>query len=240
MKIRQKIEEAPTPYRYGSESDQSECESDGERLGKKHYNDSNHKPHHPKRNVFFTAPVNNQANMISDSWETVNAKLQYEKHLQDLLHSDSNDGDMCSQASPMKLINDSVQRSQFYQQPTPSSAGIEDIQTSFGEIVQQAQQQHPCPAAWSPQFTRKYYRNGNNSNNKRLALASASENDVGDGKAGSGSEKSDDSSSGTARKNKVVLIKQPHHVEVCSPHPNFRHQTDYNNNSNGGGTSGEN
>eukprot|EP01032_Pedospumella_encystans_P000441 gene441-508_t len=31
---RQKIDEAPTPFRYQSESDQSECESDGERLAR--------------------------------------------------------------------------------------------------------------------------------------------------------------------------------------------------------------
>eukprot|EP01040_Poterioochromonas_malhamensis_P014491 gene14491-16044_t len=59
---RQKIDEAPTPYRYLSESDQSEAEysSDGEHLARC-----------------------KAGNTVADSWETLHAKLQYEKHLQD-------------------------------------------------------------------------------------------------------------------------------------------------------------
>jgi hypothetical protein len=111
--------------------------------------------------------------MISDSWEAINAKLQYEKHLQD-----SNNATAVQNNSLPITINDSVQRSQFYQNSnnnsnsqnlnnsklssgnlsgssSSSSSGggkIMDIQTSFGEIL------HPAPAAFSPQFTRKNYR----------------------------------------------------------------------------------
>lgn len=64
--LRQKIDEAPTPYRYLSESDQSEAESgsDGEFLLKA--KSSNEKY---GQSILF------------DSWEEVNAKLHYEKHL---------------------------------------------------------------------------------------------------------------------------------------------------------------
>ena len=104
--------------------------------------------------------------MISNSWETINAKLQYEKHLQETSGTNSPVQTNVKQ----NVINDSVQRREFYQNSNsnsnsnvntqsggalkPSSSGgkIADLQTTFGEMINSA------PAAFSPQFTRKYYR----------------------------------------------------------------------------------
>eukprot|EP01038_Epipyxis_sp_PR26KG_P013564 gene13564-18203_t len=101
---RQKIDEAPTPYRYLSESDQSECESgsDGESLVKHQFHtnnlslsfnnmhnhnnidNSNSLSPHAVMSQLGQSTREQASNMITDSWETINAKLQYEKHLQDL------------------------------------------------------------------------------------------------------------------------------------------------------------
>lgn len=175
---RQKIDEAPTPYRYQSESDQSECESDAETLARRDLEEaadaeasSSPRPHTTKKkNVIFKAP--NPNTMISDSWEAVNAKLQYEKHLQDS-GSNSPLPPGATKQNPI-AINDSVQRSEFYRNgssnsnsnigapshnsPKVSMAGgakIVDLQTNFGELLN-----NPAPAAFSPQFTRKGYRTG--------------------------------------------------------------------------------
>ncbi len=76
---RQKIDEAPTPYRYMSESDQSEAESgsDGECLVKSN-NDSEESTSHAN---FPTSGGRYGQNVLSDAWETIHAKLHYEKHL---------------------------------------------------------------------------------------------------------------------------------------------------------------
>eukprot|EP01036_Dinobryon_divergens_P033274 gene33274-43026_t len=101
---RQKIDEAPTPYRYmSSESDQSECESgsDAESLGSLGHNsekiikelasagvdnsDGNGVASIPTSGATYTPAgiCHTQNNLIENSWEAINAKLQYEKHLQD-------------------------------------------------------------------------------------------------------------------------------------------------------------
>ncbi len=65
VSYRQKIDEAPTPFRYLSESDQSEAESgsDGEFLLK------------------AASTEKYGQTILYDSWEEINAKLHYEKHL---------------------------------------------------------------------------------------------------------------------------------------------------------------
>lgn len=198
---RQKIDEAPTPYRYQSESDQSECESsDAESLAKRQQEDEEvaatgvpvQRSGKKKKNVLF----NNNPNKISDSWETINAKLQYEKHLQDV-------GNGGAAGQPLNgEFSNSVQRREFYQHrgassdsniagqgaaqhsPKVSLAGagkIFDLQTNFGEMVHPT---HSAPAAFSPQFTRKDYRQfskGGKGGGAAASLASASAEGEADG-----------------------------------------------------------
>jgi hypothetical protein len=128
-----------------------------------------------KKNVLF----NSNQNKISDSWETINAKLQYEKHLQD------------AGSAPMQIngvIGDNVQRREFYQHsgsnsnsniasqysqqhsPKVTLAGagkILDLQTNFGEIANPAL--NSAPAAFSPQFTKKSYRTAGSSGSKNAS-----------------------------------------------------------------------
>lgn len=88
---RQKIDEAPTPYRYLSESDHSEneCESDHS-----YSSDNAKKAKHKARFIcpeerkeHYISPPQKASNSVIDSWETINAKLNYEKHLQGILVS---------------------------------------------------------------------------------------------------------------------------------------------------------
>jgi len=174
---RQKIDEAPTPFRYQSESDQSECESDAESLARRSLEEGEEEASSPgvaqqrhskkKKNVLFNSNGNNK---ICDSWEAVNAKLQYEKHLQDTARSATATAAAGIYLPRNGVNSDSVQRSQFYMSsgsnsnsniaggtgsPKVTMAGagkIMDLQTNFGEMVNSA------PAAFSPQFTRKNYR----------------------------------------------------------------------------------
>lgn len=97
---RQKIDEAPTPFRYQSESDQSEAESnsDGERLAKKFISKDNSPSH---LNPFTT-------NNVCDSWETVHAKLQYEKHLQDIKMQLPIEDDSMEEAGSEKFQQESL------------------------------------------------------------------------------------------------------------------------------------
>jgi len=110
---RQKIDEAPTPYRYGSESDQSEGES-GDHDASKGTTSNQNEPEANKgqttkefedNRVLFRSPAGSH-NVISDSWEALNAKLHYEKHLQDL---------------KVRGNNDAIQRREFYQSGTSSN-----------------------------------------------------------------------------------------------------------------------
>jgi hypothetical protein len=135
-----------------------------------------------KRNQHFSSPGGNQGNMISDSWQAINAKLQYEKHMQD---TGGNNSPMQNNVKH-GIINNSTQRREFYQNGgsgsnsnmssahnQSSSARISDLQTSFGEILSSgtSASASSAPAAFSPQFTRKNYpfkgnssANGNGSN----------------------------------------------------------------------------
>ncbi len=94
---RQKIDEAPTPFRYSSESDHSEneCESDGSdstglKQKKGHHSKSGEESHmhfnfvgtHGENHA---SPPQKSASSVVDSWEAINAKLNYEKHLQGIL-----------------------------------------------------------------------------------------------------------------------------------------------------------
>ncbi|KAJ1422742.1 hypothetical protein B484DRAFT_420834 [Ochromonadaceae sp. CCMP2298] len=153
---RQKIDEAPTPFRYGSESDQSECESDGERLGKTHTETS---PGGSVKRVNFRSPSNSQTD-LSGSWGVLNAKLQYEKQQQEQCLAGVGAGQDAPAAKAGN--NDVQQRREFYQsgqnggvtKRVAMGGNVEDLQTNFGEIM------HSAPAAWSPQFTRKQFRVG--------------------------------------------------------------------------------
>jgi hypothetical protein len=124
------------------------------------------------KRVNFRSPSNSQTD-LSDSWSVLNAKLQYEKHMQEqclagekaAAHTHTTQ----SQSQDAKGNNDVQQRREFYQSGGQGQNGgkrvagagavaggnIEDIQTNFGEIM------HSAPAAWSPQFTRKQYKVGN-------------------------------------------------------------------------------
>lgn len=113
---RQKIDEAPTPYRYLSESDCESGGSDGEGLAKARANTSS-------GDAIIVPPPSNKGNTVSDSWEAISAKLYYEKHLQD--------------------CNDQQVALLQQQQPQTSSDAVKsggdpqhlDISTEFGEIA---------------------------------------------------------------------------------------------------------
>lgn len=148
-----------------------------------------------KKHVIIAAP--NPGNVISDSWEAVNAKLQYEKHLQD----SGNNSPVPSggtRLNPM-VINDSVQRNEFYRNSNSNSSNnigasssnspkvtmasggkIADLQTNFGEIL------HSAPAAFSPQFTRKGYRTAGPGLSKTLSNCSADDEGEGGTAGGNG------------------------------------------------------
>lgn len=82
--FRQKIDEAPTPYRYLSESDQSEAESsDGESLFRRRRSLSGN-AEEDSHNSSFHSTTGPKGTSIQDSWQALSAKLHYEKHLQDL------------------------------------------------------------------------------------------------------------------------------------------------------------
>jgi len=137
------------------------------------------------------------ASMISDSWEAVNAKLQYEKHLQDM--NDRNTEDAPASHYDV-LVDRHNQRREFYstsgssshdtshpvsttnkphrskkpsfQLPNNGALQIDDIQTNFGEIV------HPAPAAFSPQFTRKHYRSNDKMNTSTYSYTTGVDGDI--------------------------------------------------------------
>eukprot|EP01039_Chlorochromonas_danica_P004256 gene4256-4676_t len=79
---RQKIDEAPTPYRYMSESDQSDG-SDGEYLSHRRRSSES------SSGSFIFPNTGKSSGGIQDSWEAFTAKLHYEKHLQDMASGDS-------------------------------------------------------------------------------------------------------------------------------------------------------
>lgn len=78
---RQKIDEAPTPYRYMSESDQSDG-SDGEYLSRRRRSSDS------SSGSFIFPNTGKSCGGIQDSWEAFTAKLHYEKHLQDMANGD--------------------------------------------------------------------------------------------------------------------------------------------------------
>lgn len=92
--FRQKIDEAPTPFRYSSESDHSEneCESDGSDSAglkqKKSHGSKSATDSHIHFNFAGThgenqvSPPQKSASSVEDSWEAIHAKLNYQKHLQ--------------------------------------------------------------------------------------------------------------------------------------------------------------
>eukprot|EP01042_Synura_sphagnicola_P036070 gene36070-46154_t len=94
---RQKIDEAPTPFRYGSESDQSEAESgssDGEHLTRRRkVSAGSFDQANPDPDTVTNTANNSQAashlahkyaqHSVLYQWEAVHAKLTYEKHLQE-------------------------------------------------------------------------------------------------------------------------------------------------------------
>jgi len=195
---RQKIDEAPTPYRYGSESDQSEGES-GDHDASKGTTSNQNEPEANKgqttkefedNRVLFRSPAGSH-NVISDSWEALNAKLHYEKHLQDL---------------KVRGNNDAIQRREFYQSgtssninsssnnnnnnnsssnnstmtldvstvapppPPPTFPKITPTGTTKSSNIEDLQTNfgeivNPVPAAFSPFFTRKQFRPGSAGNN---------------------------------------------------------------------------
>lgn len=148
---RQKIDEAPTPYRYGSESDQSEAESgssDGEVLSRRrkvsagsfdqappdpdtakntHVNSHHH--HHHHHNQALAQKYAQHSVMYQ--WETVHAKLLYEQHLQEMeqqqqqqhQHQDhsSSDGRMACDEPPYSDINHSHHVAHPYNPPLDTS-----------------------------------------------------------------------------------------------------------------------
>lgn len=157
---------------------------------------------------------------MSDSWEAINAKLQYEKHLQD------NAGGNNTPTGPiLGKPNDSLLRSQFYQnggsssnsnfnnQPSSqngsprvsmaSGGKIQDLQSNFGEIL------NPAPAAFSPQFTNKNFRRSNGG--KPSILVSGGSTSADDEGAGAGAE---GSSGGAAWKRKPLLSPEKPHKSV--------------------------
>lgn len=97
MICRQKIDEAPTPFRYGSESDQSEAESgssDGEHLTRRRkVSAGSFDQANPDPDTVTNTANNSQAashlahkyaqHSVLYQWEAVHAKLTYEKHLQE-------------------------------------------------------------------------------------------------------------------------------------------------------------
>lgn len=165
----------------------------------------------PKKKTSLTNPNN-----VSDSWEAINAKLQYEKHLQD-------NGGGNSPATTLNLgkPNDSLLRSQFYQNggsnsnsnfnnqsqsqngsPRVSMASggkIQDLQSNFGEIL------NPAPAAFSPQFTNKTFRRAAGKPSILVTGGSASAEDE---SAGAGS------SGGATWKRKPLLSPEKPHKSV--------------------------
>lgn len=221
---RQKIDEAPTPFRYHSESDQSECESDGERLARRDLEDAadaaaSNSPRDPQTNKKKSLPTNPHS--VGDSWEAINAKLQYEKHLQDSVGA----------TNPSMMLgkpNDSLLRSQFYQHsgsnsnnnfgshthsqtgsPRVSMAGsakIQDLQSNFGEIL------NPAPAAFSPQFTNKNFRRANGSGSSSATKASilvAGSASADDESGGAGSGAGMHGSEGPSPKRKPLTPEKP-------------------------------
>ena len=176
---------------------------------------SENSPHIPpsgKKKGVSSIPTNPNTS-VCDSWEAINAKLQYEKHLQD-------NGAPLSVGKPS--INDSVQRSQFYQHSgsnsnnnfgshTNSQGGsprvtmasgnkIMDLQSNFGEIL------NPAPAAFSPQFTKKNYRLSGGKHSI-LTISSASADDESGVGHGPGSDTKRKALLSPEKAHKSVFIK---------------------------------
>ena len=184
---RQKIDEAPTPYRYLSESDESDADCRKMRASSR---DSNGSEGHRGAHVMFsnhlstipnTTPSTSTANPIGDSWEAVNAKLQYEKHLQDMYDCKSMDDAASISSSHQDILADRHnQRREFYSCSSSSnhdnthsgttgttnnkphrssnhqSFNLPSNRTLVIDDIQTnfGEIINPAPAAFSPQFTR--------------------------------------------------------------------------------------
>lgn len=189
----------------------------------------------PNKNT-TSAAASSASTMISDSWEAVNAKLQYEKHLQDLNdrsnnNNNNNDDDGASASHHDVLMDRHNQRREFYrdsgphpsvvstnqkpphrskqpsfQLPTNGALRIDDIQTNFGEIV------NPAPAAFSPQFTRKHYR----SNDRLNALTTSNAGD-GDNEANPSIQQDTTTVSNTSSSNYSYHQHHLHHQSSVRP-----------------------
>lgn len=118
MIYRQKIDEAPTPFRYGSESDQSEAESgssDGEHLTRRRkVSAGSFDQANPDPDTVTNTANNSQAashlaqkyaqHSVLYQWEAVHAKLTYEKHLQDLEQQQQQQQQQLSNADPQATM----------------------------------------------------------------------------------------------------------------------------------------
>ena len=169
-----------------------------------------------KKKTSLTNPNN-----VCDSWEAINAKLQYEKHLQD-------NGGGNSPANTLNLgkPNDSLLRSQFYQSggsnsnnnfnnPQPPSQNgsprvsmasggkIQDLQSNFGEIL------NPAPAAFSPQFTNKNFRRAGGKPSI-LVTGSTSADDEGGPRAGEAGTEAASSGSASWKRKPLLSPEKPH------------------------------
>ena len=162
---RQKIDEAPTPYRYLSESDESDADCRKMRTSSKDSSGSEgHKHAHvmfsnhlndtipTKKTTTAAAAASSSSNMISDSWEAVNAKLQYEKHLQDLNdrnnNNSNNDDDNDNDASASHhdvLMDRHNQRREFYS----SSCGSSNSSSSNNSSSHYDSGSHPVEVSMS-------------------------------------------------------------------------------------------
>lgn len=175
---------------------------------------------------------------LSDSWEVLNAKLQYEKYLQEL--KDKGIDPSVLHAPRRALNNDQAYSMDSSVLPLPphvneSECGTPDISTpratpvlsirhtSSGcgsAAIRPDQHQteirdasHPAPAAWSPSFTRKHYRNGGLS---KSSLRSKSESQI-DG---------DESKGSRSKVPKSVCIKVQNET-LTQNQATFRHSNNF-------------
>ena len=100
-----------------------------------------------------TSASTSASNMISDSWEAVNAKLQYEKHLQDLNdrsnnnnNSNNNDDDGATASHHDVLMDRYNQRREFY---SNSSCGSSNSNSNNGSSGHHDGGPHPAVVSTS-------------------------------------------------------------------------------------------
>eukprot|EP01035_Chromulina_nebulosa_P017328 gene17328-22872_t len=94
---RQKIDEPPTPFRYSSESDQSEAESVDS-------NNSSRRRRHIKKKSIQFASNNEKPHEVMNEWSQLHAKLNYENFKQLENYNDMND-EMSIEDSPGSNAN---------------------------------------------------------------------------------------------------------------------------------------